>query len=410
MELLLREVSVVCRTDEYNRKLKTICTMKTFPFFYIIIAVTLSFWNCEVEPIEPIDPNSNALYLSKETPKDLHKSKLQNKVILSEALTNNSIGNSNIRKLQIYTPPGYDKHTDRSYPVVYLLHGEPFSEKTFIDIKAWDETINPNGYFKEYPDFPTEGFRVWVDHLMASGAIEPMIIVMPNSDSDAGYRFSFYSNSILNGNFEDYIVQDVVQYMDAHYRTITHASGRAVIGYSQGGYAAFKFGLKYPDIFGTVASHSGLLLVDAVLSMGPVVIAENPDGFTGPDPTKFLTSAGYAMSAAWSPNLNNPPFYVDLPFAWPSPEVLPEVANRWYQHDVFSLLDTHVNAFQSLNGIYFDVGLYDELGTGLTYPYLINKLDYYGIDYTFKTFEGGHFNKTFERLAESLAFCSNTMH
>ena len=45
---------------------------------------------------------------------------------------------------------------------------------------------------------------------------------------------------------------------------------------------------------------------------------ENQGGFTGPDPTKFLTSAMYAMSAAWSPNLNNPPFYVDLPLEFQS--------------------------------------------------------------------------------------------
>ncbi|WP_242117544.1 alpha/beta hydrolase [Aestuariivivens sediminicola] len=381
--------------------------MKNFRFFYTLMAALLVFWNCEVDPLES---NSQDLSASKHDTEAVHKSKLQNKVFISEALTHNALGNTNVRKLQIYTPPGYDKHGDRMYPVVYLLHGEPFSEKTFIDMKTWDETINPNGYFKEYPDFPEQGFKAWVDDLIDSGAMEPMIIVMPNSDSEAGYRFSFYSNSILNGNFEDYIVTDVVRYMDEHYNTITNASGRAVIGYSQGGYAAFKYGLKHADIFGTVASHSGLLLVDAVLSLGEVVIAENPDGFTGPDPTKFLTSAGYAMSAAWSPNLENPPFFVDLPFEWPYPEPLPEVAARWYEHDVFTLLDTHVNAFKSLKGIYFDVGIYDELGIQEAYPYIIAKLDYYGIDYTYKTFKGGHFNKTFERLAESLTFCSNAMH
>lgn len=382
--------------------------MKTLKIFSVVLAIALSFWNCENEPLEPNSQDVNLL-LKMDKDKDLHKSKLQNREFISEALTDNIIGNSNVRKMQVYTPPGYDKHGSKEYPVVYLLHSLPFSEKAFIDISTWDEWINPNGIFKEYPDFPTEGFRIWVDNLIESRAIEPMIMVMPNANSEAGYGFSFYTNSILNGNFEDYIVNDLVNYVDAHYRTIPNASGRAVIGFSQGGYAAFKFGLTHSDVFNTVASHAGLLLVDAPLAMGEMVIAENPDGFMGPDPAKMLTSAGYAMSAAWSPNLTNPPFYVDLPFEWPSPAPIPEVATKWYQHDVFNLLDTHVNEFKSLSGIYFDVGLYDELGTGLAYPYLIDKLNYYSIDYTFESFEGGHFNKTFERLAISLAFCSNAM-
>jgi len=380
--------------------------MKKLYFFSILFTALIMFWNCNNELI---DTNMDDGNFSMEIDQDIHKSKLQNKVFISEALADNVIGNSAVRKIQVYTPPGYDKHCAREYPVVYLLHGEPFSEKTFIDIKTWDETITPDGFFKEYPDFPAEGFRKWVDNLIESGTIEPMIIVMPNSESEAGYGFSFYSNSLLNGNFEDYIVHDLVSYMDENYQTIPNALGRAVIGYSQGGYAAFKFGLKYPDIFGTIASHSGLLLVDAMLSLGPAVIAENPDGFMGPNPSKFLTSAGYAMSAAWSPNLNNPPFYVDLPFEWPSPDVIPEIANLWHQNDVFSLIDSHVNELNSLKGIYFDVGIYDELGMGEAYPYIIQKLNYFDIDYTFETFEGGHFNKTFERLGISLTFCSNVM-
>ena len=378
--------------------------MKKLIFLSLLSA--LIFWSCEKEVLDyGFDTKST---VNKEQMK-FHKSKLQNRVLLSEALTDNVIGNTNVRKIQIYTPPGYDRQGDERYPVVYLLHGIPFSEKAFTDISTWDEWVDPNGIFKEYPDFPEEGFRSWVDGLIESGIIEPLIIVMPNANSEAGYGFSFYSNSILNGNFEDYIVNDVVNYMDDNYNTIKSADGRAVIGYSQGGYAAFKFGIKHADVFSTVASHCGLLLVDAPLSLGSVIIAENPNGFVGPDPSKFMTSAGYAMAAAWSPNLNNPPFYVDLPFVWPSPDPVPEVAMRWYQHDVFTMLDMHVNEFKSLKGIYFDVGIYDELGTGLAYPYLFDKLNYYGINYTFESFDGGHFDKTFERLATSLAFCSDAL-
>ncbi len=383
--------------------------MKKLRFISVLLAVLLASWSCEKDQTDTLYDASLTAVEGKST---LHKSKLQNRAINSESLIDNFIGNHFVRKMQVYTPPGYKKNGAQSYPVVYLLHGLPFSEKAYIDQNTWDPWVRPGKLwpFQEYPDFPAEGFREWMDHLIAEGSIEPMIVVMPNSASEAAYGFSFYTNSALNGNFEDFIVEDLVRYMDSHYNTIADRSGRAVVGHSQGGYAAFKFGLLHPDIFGTVASHSGLLLLDAMLTLGPVVVAENPDGFVGPDPQKFLTSAGYAMSSAWSPNLNNPPFYVDLPFEYPSGDVIQEVRNKWLEHDVFSMIDTHVGNFKSLNGIYFDLGLYDELGLGDAYPFIIQKMDAYGIDYTYETFQGGHFTKTFERLAVSLAFCSDSMN
>jgi S-formylglutathione hydrolase FrmB len=248
-----------------------------------------------------------------------------------------------------------------------------------------------------------------MDDLIASGKIQPMIIVMPDAASEAGYLFSFYTNSVLNGNFEDFIARDLVAYIDANYNTISNPSGRAVVGHSQGGYAALKLGMLHPDVFGTVASHSGLVLVDAMFEMAPLVLAENPDGFNGPDPDKFLTSAAYAMSSAWSPNLNNPPFFVDFPFD-DTGTVIPEVRERWLAQDVFSLIDTHESELKSLRGIYMDIGLNDELGMDAAYPFMILKLDAYGIDYSYDTFEGGHFTNTFGRLEVSLPFISQRMN
>ena len=294
------------------------------------------------------------------------------------------------------------------------MHGFPFSEKAFIDIEVWDEWITPYLFTQLYPDFPEEGFRLWIDNLIAQGIIEPMIIVMPDAGTDP-YGFSFYSNSMLNGDFEDFIVNDLVAYMDNNYNTVANASGRAVIGHSQGGYAAFKFGMLHPDVFKTVASHSGLLFSDALLdpSFISLIEQENQGGFTGPDPTKFLTSAMYAMSAAWSPDLTDPPFFVDLPLEFHADNHLypvPEVIDLWHQNDVFHLLDAYHEAFSSLNGIYLDVGLADELGTHLAHQPVLFKMDNYLIDYTLETYPGGHHTHLFERLAVALEFCSDKMN
>lgn len=390
--------------------------MKTKMYLIGLLAVIMAFWSCEKDFIEADLINDQSSEITK---RKVEKSKLQNKVLMSESLKGNFIGNSHTRKMQVYTPPGYKKNGSQAFPVVYLLHGFPFSEKAFIDMDVWDEWITPYLFSQEYPDFPVEGFRLWVDKLIADGIIEPMIIVMPNAGTEP-YGFSFYTNSDLNGDFEDFIVKDLVNYMDKQYKTIPNASGRAVIGHSQGGYAAFKFGMLHPDVFGTIASHSGLLFVDALFHPDNLfnIEQENPGGFTGPDPTKFLTSAGYAMSAAWSPNLNNPPFLVDLPFEFNDQghiTLVPDVVNLWHQNDVLTLLDSYHNEFNSefygINGVnvFFDVGRLDELGTQLAHQPVIAKLIGYEVDYTFEIYEGGHHTHIFARLATSLEFCSDKM-
>ncbi|MBT8394602.1 MAG: hypothetical protein KJN66_07095, partial [Bacteroidia bacterium] len=187
-----------------------------------------------------------------------------------------------------------------------------------------------------------------------------------------------------------------------------------VVGHSQGGYAAFKFGMLYPDVFGTIGSHSGLLMVDALFDPNMIYVMEqeNLGGFTGPDPTKFLTSALYAMSAAWSPNLNNPPFLVDLPLEFHEDGHLypvPEVVGLWYQNDVLHLLNNNIDDLNSLN-IFFDVGLQDELSTHVVHmDYFEPMLQFLGVGkYTFETYDGGHHTHMFQQLAKSLEFCSNS--
>ena len=359
--------------------------------------MTLSY--CDREALDP-SLSGNSLII--------HKSKLQNKEFISEALANSVIGNSNIRKMQVYTPPGYDKKRTNGYPVVYLLHGLPFSEKAFVDEKTWDEWIDPDGTFKTYPDFPLEGFQQWMDDLIADEKISPMIIVMPNAANE-NYGFSFYTNSALNGNFEDYIAIDLVNYIDNRYNTMANKDGRAVIGFSQGGYGAMILGMKHSDKFGVIASHSAPLVFQFFQAYWPRIFGENPDGMTGPDPAKFITSAYYSMGAAWSPNLSNPPFMVDLPFEYPSGDIIADIWGHWLENDPFTMLDSYGDNFRSLNGIYFDCGVNDEFYWNKPYEYFIDKMDIMNITYTTEIHGGSHFDMMFSRLEISLEFCSDKM-
>ena len=166
--------------------------MKKLIYLISVVAFLTSHWSCDDTVMDPITIENEKVII--------HKSKLQNKEFESKSLMNNVIGNDPIRKMQVYTPPGYDHKRAEGYPVVYLLHGEPFSEKAFTDLRVWDEFIGANSIFNPNRDFPEEGFRLWVDNLIETGKMEPMIIVTPNAVTYP-YAFSLYSNSILNGNF-----------------------------------------------------------------------------------------------------------------------------------------------------------------------------------------------------------------
>ena len=128
-------------------------------------------------------------------------------------------------KLNVLLPNGYQEG-DTHYPVVYLLHG----------------------FGGDY----TEWARVGV---VERAAGLPVIIAMPEGDK------SFYINlhEDSENRWEDYIVQEVIPFVDGAYRTRAERDGRGVSGLSMGGYGAFMLGLRHPDLFASVASHSGAL-------------------------------------------------------------------------------------------------------------------------------------------------------
>jgi enterochelin esterase-like enzyme len=132
-------------------------------------------------------------------------------------------------KYSLYLPPGYEAD-QRTYPVVYLLHG--FTD----DHTGWLQFGEINRY---------------ADKAIAEGTIPPMIIVMPNADS------SFYINSYDNKEkYEDFFIKEFMPTIEKRYRIKAKKQYRGVAGLSMGGYGTLIYALKYPELFAAAAPFS----------------------------------------------------------------------------------------------------------------------------------------------------------
>jgi S-formylglutathione hydrolase FrmB/N-acetylneuraminic acid mutarotase len=289
------------------------------------------------------------------------------------------------RNVQVYLPEEYNEQDSVRYPVIYFLHGA-----------TMDHT-----YYKNLLGI--------LNTLIDEGQIAPVIIVKPDG-SVGPWAGSFYTNSELYGNFEDYIVNDLSEYIDANYKTTASRNKRAIMGHSMGGYGAMKIALKHPDKYCAVASHSGPLDFSHWPDRIPGVVSENggvPVSEYVPTPDRLQTYLFYTLAGAFSPNLDNSPYPVDFPIdSMGNP--IDSVFNRWLLNDPASLA-AEMDRSSHL-AIYFDCGEQDEL---LTYPFntgFADSLYKLGMAYDFQYFTGGHIDQLATRLPISLQFLDSVMN
>jgi enterochelin esterase-like enzyme len=288
------------------------------------------------------------------------------------ALEGNLEGDSVDRDLFVFLPPSYAKEKKKRYPVVYALHG------FFIGADQWSKEIH---------------VPQTIEGAFAQGTRE-MIVVLP--DSKTIHLGSMYSSSVTTGDFENFIARDVVAYVDAHYRTLPARESRGLVGHSMGGYGATRIGMKHADVFGSLYIMSPCCLsarpppadveqskkLEAVRSM---------DDFAG---LSFFAHATFASAAAWSPNPNNPPFYLDLPTR--DGEARPDVLARWNANAPLAFIDQYVLGLKRYAAISIDVG--DQDGLRVDTATLHDVLTNYHIEHSFEQYSGTHTSKVADRF------------
>ena len=141
---------------------------------------------------------------------------------------------------RIYLPPCYDQQPDLRYPVLYLFHGQGFTDDQWERLGV-DETANV---------------------LIAEKLLAPFIIVMPHD------RFGNHSSM---SKFGQVVVEVLIPWIDKTYRTFPERDHRAVGGLSRGGGWAFYLGVSHWELFGAVGAHSPAVLNNDTNNMSSIL-------------------------------------------------------------------------------------------------------------------------------------------
>lgn len=317
----------------------------------------------------------------------------------SEVLKGNPLGDPPVRQFPVYLPPGYESSGDKRYPVIFGLVGFTgtgfnYLNKRFL-FPSWDEMLDE----------------------LHDGGMPGVIYVMPDCITRLGG--SQYVNSSATGNYDDYIVQELVPFIDQTYRSTGH---RAVMGGSSGGIGSFTLAAKHPDIFEAFADHSGDAgfescylndipkFVQAIEKYDFSIkefIRQIPD--IQPKDDDFNVILNFiAMSACYAPN-PEAPLGFDLPFDPYTGALRPDVWTKFENHDPVRMVEPYADNLRRLRLRYVDCGKKDQFHLYLGARQLHKKLDEFGIDHIYDEYDSDHFllrreqkRKTIPMLVEVL--------
>ncbi len=308
-----------------------------------------------------------------------HAGKYERITVHGRSLEGNLEGDSADRRVSVYLPPSYASSPSRRYPVVYLLHG-------FTDSDAhWFGLLGPH-----FVNAPTA-----IDGAFGHG-VKEMIVVMP--DAFTKYWGSMYSNSVVVGNWEAFVAEELVSYVDRHYRTLPVRESRGLAGHSMGGYGTIRIAMKYPRVFSSVYAMSPCCL-SPTTNMDPdaVVRANAVQNLDELGERDFMVKAVLATAAAWAPNPALPPRYFDLPAADGKPDA--GILARWAANTPLVTVHQHIPDLKQLDAIAFDAGDEEQFGGILPSVQMLDRvLAGYGVAHVTEIYPGNHVNRIEERL------------
>jgi Putative esterase len=218
------------------------------------------------------------------------KSRVVDGELKSRNFADNKVGIGPVRQMMVYLPEGYDGSTTR-YPVIYFL---------------------PTPFESYRVPFDKRNAQALFDRAITAGVIDKFILVCVDMTTPLGS--SWYVNSPVTGNWEDFMIKELVPYIDANFRTLPNRNSRGIVGDFMGGYGAIRFGMKYPDVFGSVyALHpvgtgSGLKIMDSLPDWNLLANAKSLEDVKKDGVSQIFTT----IFQAHLPNVDRPPLFIDL--------------------------------------------------------------------------------------------------
>jgi hypothetical protein len=298
-------------------------------------------------------------------------SRVLDRELQSKSLAGNLVGTDPRRRISVYLPPGYDGSSSR-YPVIYYF---------------------PNALEDYRVDFDRNDARGLFDRAIAAGVIGKFIVVAADMTTPLGC--SWYVNSPVTGNWEDFVIAELVPYVDANFKTLPERAARGIAGDRMGGYGAIRLAMRHPEVFGSVyALHpvgtgSGVLTMYSrpnwdLLAHVSSLAAVRQDVFS---------SIFVSIYQAFLPNPQKAPLFVDLQATRLDGHLVVDSGVTERLRAEF-LLETqiprYVGNLKSLRGFKFDWGRSD---SNQDHVYanqaFTHKLDEFGIEHEAEEFRGG---------------------
>jgi S-formylglutathione hydrolase FrmB len=303
----------------------------------------------------------------------------------SEVLKNNPLHDPYERPLWVYLPPAYDEETQRRYPTVYMIQG------LTGQLDMWR---NRSAFRKNFPEL--------VDELFAKREAPPCIVVWV--DCWTSYGGSQFVDSPATGRYHTYLCDEVVPWIDSHYRTLAAREHRGIAGKSSGGYGAMITPMLRPDLWGGLATHAGDALFETCylpdFRRSVRTLRDSYNGsfetfwqefrsriaFTRESDASLLND--WCMAACYSADADGT---VHLPYNTQTGELLPDIWARWLAWDPVRMAPHHAESLRTMKAIYIDAGRHDQffldLGAEAFYRTL-NDLGVTGV--FFELFDGTH--------------------
>ena len=298
-------------------------------------------------------------------------SQLLTRVLAAQSLTRTPIGTDPNRSLLVYLPAGYDRSSQR-YPVIYYL---------------------PNALDGFRVDFDHHDAQAVFDRAMAAGVIGKVIIVTPDLNTPIGC--SWYVNSPVTGHWEDFVVTELVPYIDANFRTLAKRDSRGILGDRMGGYGAIRFGMRHPEVFGSVyALHpvgtgTGVQTMHSRPDWDRLARVQSLSELRG----DVFSNIFLSIYQAALPNPERPPLYVDLAAHRADGQLVVDSALTGRLLQNFALeasIAQYADNLKSLRGFKLDWGRsdgnHDHVYANQAFTH---KLDEFGIPHEAEEYRGG---------------------